>query len=225
MGDTLLVILTAAGLATATGHRATIPAFVLGILHHVAAATAGAGEQPFFQLSQRFEWLAEPVVLAILGALALLEILAENNPDAPELVNLAVKAPKVVAGFIVAAAAVGTVSDSIVLLGASGVLGAGTALGVDTMRSEVKEALNETAGEATEGWTTKALGWLETAWAAVASVLVVVIPILAIVALATVATIWFLRRRAAHALRVPCPRCGRDRHAAARVCPHCRAAI
>src|SRR5687768_8092442 len=104
-------------------------------MHRFAASEAAAGAKPFFVLSDQFAWLSDPKVLAVLGVLAILEFYAERNPDAPEIVNLALKAPKAVLGFIVAAGTVGHLDDNIVLLGTSGLLGSATALGVDTMRA------------------------------------------------------------------------------------------
>jgi hypothetical protein len=222
MDDTLTPILAAAGLAGATGHRAFLPAFALGLWHRIAAASAGAGEAPSFALSQKFEWLGDPTVLAIVGVLALVEFVAERNPDAPELVNLALKVPKAAGGFLVAAAAVGTVDDNVGLLAASGLLGSGISLGVDKMRADVKHAVQEPLSDATGGGSDKALGWLETAWAGFLTVASWLLPLLAALGIATVAAVWFLRRRAEQASRVPCPHCGHLRLPAARVCPGCR---
>src|SRR5262245_63301510 len=123
--SSLAQVLTGTGLAAACGHRAFVPPLLLGLAHRLAAATAASGQQPFFALSPQFAWLADPIVLAILAVLALVEFLAEKNPDAPEIVNLALKLPKAVSGFLCAAAAAGSVSDNLALLSASGVLGSG----------------------------------------------------------------------------------------------------
>jgi len=225
MENALLSLLQAAGLAGASGHRAFIPALVLGILHHVSAAMAGPGVDPTFALGPQFEWLASPVVMGVLGVLTLVEILAEMNPDAPELVNLSLKLPKLVSGFVVVAASVGQVSDSWTLMAASGILGAGTALTVDSLRADVKHTVDESLSDASDGHSTKVIGAGESIWAGVLAVGSVVLPILAAVGLLLLAGIWWGGRRAARAKFVPCPSCGEARHPSATACPHCKAAI
>ena len=223
--NSLMSILQAAGLAGASGHRAFIPALALGVLHHISAAAAGPGVEPTFALGETFIWLADPTVMAILGALTIVELLAEMNPDAPEIVNLALKLPKVVSGFVVSAAAVGTVNDNWVAMAASGVLGAGTAMTVDMVRADVKHSVDAHLSDASDGHSTKVIGATESVWATVMAVGAVVLPIVAAVGLLLIAGIWWGGRRAARAKYVPCPACSEPRHPEARVCPHCRAAI
>jgi hypothetical protein len=223
-GD-LTQILSGAGLAGAAGHRAFLPPLVLGLAHQFAAATAARGEAPFFELSAKFQWLGDPKVIAILAVLAIVEFIAERNPDAPELVNLALKLPKAVSGFICAAAATGRVDENILLLSTSGLLGSGVALGVDKLRADVKHAVQEPLSDATGGGSDKAMGWLETAWAGLLSVLAWLIPILAILALGVVVGVWFARRKIEKAGRVPCPSCGRPCPKGAKVCAGCKAEL
>lgn len=220
--DDLQTILAGAGLAGATGHRAFLPAFVLGLAHRLGAADAASGGQAFFQLSQRFEWLGDPKVLAVIGVLAVIEFIAERNPDAPEVVNLALKAPKAVMGFIVAAGTVGTVNDNFALMAASGLFGSATSLGVDTMRASVKHAVQEPLSDATHGASDKAMGWLETAWAGFLSVMSWVLPIVAILGIVTLVGVWLARKRIEKAGRVACGHCGFARHPKAKVCPGCK---
>ncbi len=224
MENALLALLQAAGLAGASGHRAFIPALALGILHHVAAATAGGGD-PTFALGPPFAWLADPVVMGVLGVLTLIEILAEMNPDAPEIVNLALKLPKLVSGFVVVAASVGQVSESWTLMAASGVLGAGTALTVDTLRADVKRTVDESLSDASDGHSTKIIGGAESIWAGVLATLAIWAPIVAGAGLLLLIGIWWGGRRAARAKFVPCPACNKDRHPEATACPHCKTTI
>lgn len=220
--DDLNTVLAGAGLAGATGHRAFLPAFVLGLAHRIGAADAASGGQAFFQLSQRFEWLSDPKVLTVLGVLALIEFIAERNPDAPEIVNLALKAPKAVMGFIVVAGTVGKVDDNFALMAASGLFGSATSLGVDTMRASVKHAVQEPLSDATHGASDKAMGWLETAWSGFLSVMSWVLPIVAILGIGVLVGLWFARKRIEKAGRVPCEHCGFPRHPQAKVCPGCK---
>lgn len=225
MEGALMSLLQAAGLAGASGHRAFIPALALGVLHHISAAAAGAAGDPTFALSQDFVWLADPIVMSVLGALTIVEILAEMNPDVPELVNLSLKLPKLVSGFVVVAASVGQVSESWTLMAASGVLGAGTALTVDSLRAEVKHTVDDSLSDASDGHSTKVIGAGESVWAGVLAVAAVVLPILAAVGLLLLAGIWWGGRRAARAKFVPCPSCGEPRHPEATACPSCKAEI
>jgi hypothetical protein len=225
MEGALMSLLQAAGLAGASGHRAFIPALALGILHHISAAAAGPGVDPTFALGADFAWLADPVVMSVLGALTLVEILAEMNPDAPELVNLSLKLPKLVSGFVVVAASVGQVSESWTLMAASGVLGAGTALTVDSLRADVKHTVDETLSDASDGHSTKAIGAGESVWAGLLAVGAIVFPIIAAVGLLLLVGIWWGGKRAARAKHVPCPECGAMRHPQASVCPSCKQAI
>ncbi len=224
MGASLLAILSAAGLAGAAGHRASIPALALGVLHHVAGMTAGGGE-PFFALGERFDWLANPGVMGILGVLAIIEVLAEANPDMPELTELALKAPKLAAGFLVVGATVGTMDDSLMLLTTSGVLGAGTALVVDNVRADIKRAIDEPLADATDGGSTKAMALAETGWAAGLSVAAIVVPVAVLGAAGILFFVWKGKSAASKARMIPCPACGEQRHAEATACPHCQAAI
>ena len=186
----LMSILTAAGLAGASGHRAFIPVLGLGALHHYAAMTVEAGKEPFFALSESFAWVADPVVMSVLGVLAVVEILAEMNPDVPELVNLAGKLPKAAAGFIATAALVGTLNENAMLLGASGLLGGAGALTVDSLRAQVKSNLDEPLADASDGWSTKLFSVAETGWSAGMVVVAFAAPVLVLLAGGALFALW-----------------------------------
>ncbi len=213
----LMQLFQAAGLAGASGHRAFIPALAMGMWHHL---------DPNFTLSETFAWLGDPVVMAVLGALTLVELLAEMNPDAPEIVNLSLKLPKLVSGFVVVAASVGQMSnDNMPAMIASGILGAGTALTVDSLRANVKHSVDESLADTTDGHSTKVIGAVETAWAGALAVAAVVAPVIAAIGILLLVGIWWGGRRAARAKFVACPACGEPRHPSATACPHCQAAI
>jgi uncharacterized membrane protein len=221
MASEVMQILTGAGLAGASGHRAFLPPLLLGLAHRMAAGDP----EPWFQLSEKFQWMGDTKVLVILSVLTLVEYLAEKNPDAPELVTLALKAPKAVSGFLVAAAAMGTVDDSVLALSASGILGTATSLGVDTMRAGVKHAIQQPLSDATHGVSDKAMGAAETAWSGFMTYLAWVVPILALVGIGVLVAVWLGRKKVAQANRVPCPKCGIARHPEAKVCPGCREVV
>jgi len=225
MASELMQVLTGAGLAGAAGHRAFIPPLALGLMHRFAAAGATAGVEPWFKLSQKFEWLGDPKVLAILGVLAVIEYVAERSPDAPELVTLALKLPKAASGFLVAAAGVGQMDESLVALTASGVLGSATSLGVDTLRAGVKHAVQQPLSDATHGHSDRLMGSAETAWSGFLTYLAWVVPIVAILALGLLVGVWFGRKKVEKANRVACSKCGYLRHPDAKVCPECKAVV
>jgi uncharacterized protein DUF4126 len=217
----LTAILSSAGLAGATGHRAFIPAFLLGLFHHVAPLIGSS----FSLAGGKFVWLADPVVMSALGALMILEYVAEANPDLPEITEWALKAPKLIAGFVVVAAMVGTMDASMTTMVASGVLGAGTALTVDGLRAKVKHALNDSVGDATDGGSTKAMALAETGWSMGLTAIAVVVPIL--VAVAAVVSFGIYKGKGALTGNkfVPCPTCDQPRHPEATACPYCKESI
>jgi hypothetical protein len=225
MPETLVAILTGAGLAGAAGHRAFVPAFLLGLLHQLAAGMAGASGEPFFALGDSFAWLSHPAVLVVLGGLTVLEYVAEANPDIPELTEWALRAPKMVSGFLVVAATVGSVDGNLMLLVGSGVLGAGTALGVDKIRSSVKRLVDEPLRDASDGASTKTMAVAETGWSVGMTVVAIVAPVLVLAGAVVLFLAWKGGGAAAKARKVPCPSCGESCHPEATACPHCRAAI
>ena len=77
----------------------------------------------YFELSDPYLWIASPPVLAVVGVLALVEILADLSPDLSELADLAGYLPSAIAGFIALSAVTGVVDDSLLRLAVSGVLG------------------------------------------------------------------------------------------------------
>ena len=196
----IVELFQAAGLAGASGHRAFVPALALGVWHHM---------DNNFALSESFAWLADPVVMGVLGVLTLVEPMAEMNPDAPEIVNLSLMLPKLASGFVVVAASVGHMTnDNLPAMVASGILGAGAAFTVDGLRAEVKHSVDETLSDTTDGHSTKVIGTAETAWAAALSIAAVVAPVVAAVGILLLVGIWWGGRRAAKAKFVGCPACG-----------------
>jgi hypothetical protein len=222
----LWAIFTATGLAGAAGHRAFLPALGLGALHRLSAALAtSAGGEPLFALSDGYLWLADPAVMAVLGLLVLVELVAEANEDLPELVEWSQKLPKAVAGFLMASAAVGTVHDDVGALLASGILGAGVSMGVDTLRIGVKRTAFEPLGATLGPWGTRGYSLAESGWSLGVVLASVLLPVLGVAAVVAVAATWFATRRMEARRRVPCPRCGEKIHRRARVCAHCRAEV
>jgi hypothetical protein len=134
-------IFTTFGIGFAAGYRAAIPALLLGVVHHTQ----------YFELAERWQWLASPAVISILAVIAIVEIAADRMPESAELVELASWLPKAVVGFIGAAAAMGTVDSNVWALGASGLLGAGVAAATDRLRIGARRQTRELADSGAGG--------------------------------------------------------------------------
>ena len=125
---TLMSYLAGLGLASGAGAKAFIPVLALGAFHYT----------DYFELSARGRWIADPVVMVVIGILVIVEIAADAIPEVGEWLDTVGYLPKVVAGFIVLAAATGEVHSSLVELTASGLLGGGTAAVAHAVRTKVR---------------------------------------------------------------------------------------
>ena len=132
----LLSYMTAFGLASGAGGRASMVLFSLGIFHHTA----------YFNLSESFLWVASVPVLFVLGALTLVEVLADLHPELSELNDMAQYLPSLVSGFIAFAAVTGDVDSSLLQLVASGVMGGATSSVVRYARNQVSNIVRMSDG-------------------------------------------------------------------------------
>ena len=57
--ESLMTYMAAFGIAAGAGAKAFIPVLALGAFSYT----------PYFELSSRFEWIADPMVMAVLGVL------------------------------------------------------------------------------------------------------------------------------------------------------------
>jgi len=135
-----MTLLAGFGLASSAGAKAFIPVLLLGGLHHTK----------YFELSDRFLWIADPAVMIVLGVLVVLEIVVDAHPDLGRFSDVAAYLPKVVAGFLAFAAVTGRLDSDLVQLGTSGVLGGGTAASVHWLRNQVRRPFRDLAEEAHE---------------------------------------------------------------------------
>ncbi len=62
--ESLMTYMAAFGLASGAGAKAVIPVLALGAFSYT----------PYFELSQRFAWIADPAVMIVLGVLVFVEI-------------------------------------------------------------------------------------------------------------------------------------------------------
>jgi hypothetical protein len=100
---------------------------------------------PYFELGPTWLWLASPVVMSILGVLVLVEFLADRSPEFAELTEFAGWLPKAVVGFLLVAASMGELDGDLSSLVASGLLGAGIAVGTDRIRVGARKKTRELA--------------------------------------------------------------------------------
>ena len=209
--ESLMTYMAAFGLATGAGAKAFIPILALGAFSYT----------PYFELADRFAWIADPVVMGILGVLVIVEIAVDSHPDLGRFSDVAAYLPKFVAGFIGFAAVTGQLDPSLSELGASGLLGGGTAAGVHWLRNKVRSPFRDVAEDAHEGAGTFAtIGEAGTS-AALAGSAVMMPPLSAALALVLVGGSAVVAQKAA-ARRVPCRHCGEPIRPGALVCVHCK---
>lgn len=206
----LMSYMAAFGLATGAGAKAFIPLFALGAFHYT----------PYFELGERWRWIADPVVMAVLGVLIVIEILVDAHPELGRFSDVVAYLPKFVAGFIAFAAATGTVDGSLTSLAASGVLGGGTASGVHWLRNQVRrpfrdaaEHLHETVG--------KGASLAEAGTSATVASGAILAPPLALGAAIALAAVALVVSRRLDGRRVACVHCSGPIRPGASICLHC----
>jgi hypothetical protein len=209
--ESLMTIMAAFGLSAGAGAKAFIPVLALGAFSYTS----------YFELSERFAWIADPAVMAILGVLVIVEIIVDAHPDLGRFSDVASYLPKIVAGFIGFAAMTGTLNDSMIQLGASGVLGGTTAAGVHWLRNQVRRPFRDFAEDAHES-AGKLASVSEAGASATLAGTAFVAPPLSMFVLLGFVTVSVVTLRAVSSRRVACEHCGGDIRPGALVCPHCR---
>jgi hypothetical protein len=212
--ESLMTYMAAFGLAAGAGAKAVIPLLALGVFSYT----------PYFELSQRFAWIADPAVMIVLGVLVFIEILVDAHPDLGRFSDIAAYLPKVVAGFLGFAAVTGTLDDSLVQLGSSGVLGGGTAAGVHWLRNQVRRPFRDLA-EDTHETVGKFASVGEAGASAALSGTALVAPPLSALLLVGFVAVSVVAMRTVDGRRIPCERCGEAIRPGALVCPHCKAEL
>lgn len=210
--ETLMTYMAAFGLATGAGAKAFIPILALGAFHYT----------PYFELTERFAWIADPLVMSILGVLVVIEIIVDSHPDLGRFSDVASYLPKIVAGFIGFAAVTGQLDSDVAQFGASGVLGGGTAAGVHWLRNKVRQPFRDFAEDTHESAGKLASLTEAGASASLAGTAVVVPPVSMALALVLVGGSAVVVRRTA-GRRVACRVCGEPIRPGALVCIHCKA--
>lgn len=209
--ETLMTYMAAFGLATGTGAKAFIPILALGAFSYT----------PYFQLAERFAWIADPLVMVILGVLVVVEIVVDAHPDLGRFSDIASYLPKIVAGFIGFAAVTGQLDSDVAQLGTSGLLGGATAAGVHWLRNKVRSPFRDFAEDAHEGAAKVASLSEAGASATLAGTAMIVPPVSMVLAVALVGGSAAMARRA-DGRRVACVHCGELIRPGALVCLHCK---
>lgn len=209
--ETLMTYMAAFGIATGAGAKAFIPILALGAFSYT----------PYFELTGRFAWIADPMVMGILGVLVVLEIVVDSHPDLGRFSDVVAYLPKIAAGFIGFAAVTGQLDPDVAQLGASGVLGGGTAAGVHWLRNKVRQPFRDLAEDTHESAGKVASLSEAGASAALSGTAMVVPPVSMVLALALVGGSVAVARRA-EGRRVPCVHCAEPIRPGALVCVHCK---
>lgn len=209
--ESLMSYMAAFGIAAGAGAKAFIPILALGAFSYT----------PYFDLSSRFGWIGDPMVMAVLAALVVAEIVVDAHPDLGRYSDVVSYLPKVVAGFIAFAAVTGRVDDDLVQLGTSGVLGGGTAAGVHWLRNQVRRPFRDLAEDAHES-VGKLASLGEAGASATLAGTALLAPPVSMLLLGGFAASGLFAVRAADRRRVACLHCGEPIRPGALVCPHCR---
>ena len=172
--DLALSIALGVGLAAAAGFRVFLPLLVM-------SAAAVTGNLP---VSEGFAWLATPTALAMLGAAALLEVLAYYIPGVDNLLD-ALAAPAAVAAGIIASAAVMTDLPPLVKWTTAVIAGGGAAGLIHSGNA----ALRASSTLATGGLANPLVATAELAGGLLVSLLALVAPLAALALLVVVGVV------------------------------------
>lgn len=208
----LMSYLAGFGLASGAGAKAFIPVLALGAFHYTE----------YFELSDRWLWIADPAVMVVLGLLVVAEIVADAVPEFGEWLDAVGYLPKVAAGFIAFAAATGDLHDSLLELAASGLLGGGTAAAGHWIRTRIRRPFRMLV-EDLHPFAGRFASVSEAGVSAAVSGSAMVVPPLSLLLFGAVATVTLIVTSSMDRRRVPCTACGEPIRPGALVCPHCRA--
>ncbi|MBI2213996.1 MAG: DUF4126 family protein [Acidobacteria bacterium] len=212
--EDIVSYLTAFGLATGAGTKATIPVVALGLFHYT----------PYFELSPQWAWIASPPVLAVLIVMLVVELWADAHPELGAWSDRTGYLPTIVSGFIAFAASTGEIDSSLLQLAASGLLGSGTAVGVRMVRNFVRRPLRDHVESTHHGVGNMATA-SEAAFAGAVSSAAFLAPlvagILALGAIVVAAGLGAVTREG----KIACPKCGAKIDPRALVCASCRAEV
>ncbi len=168
--------LSAFGLSTAAGLNAYVPLLVVGILSQLG----------YVQLNEPYNLIASPIVLIVVGVLALLDFVGDKVPAVDHFLHAAGLVIHPIAGallFIAANSSTGSVHPVIAAI--CGLVLAGATHGV-------RAAIRPVATTATAGTANPVLSFAEDTTSLILSVLAVILPVVAFVCVLILAIVMFV---------------------------------
>ncbi len=180
--DPVTAVLTGLGLAGAAGLNAYVPLLVVGIL----------GRLDVLHLTAPYDVLSSTPVLVVLGALLLVEVLADKVPGVDSINDVVQTVVRPAAGAVLFAASIGIGTDLPPWVGV--VAGIITTGGVHATKAVARPAINVS----TAGVGGPVVSVLEDVTSLVASLLAVLAPVVLLVLVvvgAWLARRWWVRRR------------------------------
>lgn len=178
-------LLAALGLSTTAGLRAYLPLLILGIASHIQ----GPSGAPLIPLQQNFELLGNPLVLAVLAVLALVEFLADKVPGVDHVNDAIHTVIRPITGALIMVGSANSLSD--VFPPVAAVVGAGLALSTHTVKASSRAASTAT----TAGTANPFASLLEDLLVVVTTILLVLAPVIGfIVLVALMLLVWRMLR-------------------------------
>jgi hypothetical protein len=186
----LTTLLTALGLSSTAGLRAYLPLLILGI----ASDIRGPDGNALLPVQDQFHVLGNPLVLAVLAVLVILEFLADKVPGVDHVSDVIHTVIRPVAGALIMVGSANTLSDT----GTTGkviaaTLGAVVALATHSMKASTRAAVTTT----TAGVGNPIASFLEDVLVIVVILLLVLAPIVGFIALVLLLILFFKAARAA----------------------------
>lgn len=188
----MLELLTGAGLALSAGLNAYIPLIALGLL---------ARFSPLVDLPAGWDWLTQPWVLGVLGALVVVEFVADKVPSVDHLNDIAQTVVRPAAGGVAFAAGSASVTPAVAAPGdfytssalVPFLLGAALALLVHLAKAATRPVVNLY----TAGTGAPVISVVEDIISVTLALLAILVPVLVVVFVATlvVVTVGAVRRR------------------------------
>ena len=183
LAEFLPALALAMALAAAAGLRAWLPLFAAGALARLGA----------FELGPSFQFLSSDKALVLFGVATAIEVIGDKIPALDHALDVIGTPLRPLAGALLAASILGTVTDPLT----SSVLGIAVGAPTALVPHVAKSALRAASSVATGGLANPALSFVEDAVTVVLLILAVLVPLLVVALLAAcvLLAVRFLRRR------------------------------
>jgi hypothetical protein len=185
LAEFLPALAMAIALAAVAGLRAWLPLLAAG----------GLARLGVLDLGQPFQFLASDQALVLFGVATAIELVGDKIPAVDHALDIVGTPLRPVAGAVLAASVLGSVTDPLTSLVLGTAVGAPTAL----VPHAAKAALRAVSTTATGGLANPALSFVEDALSVVLLILAVLVPLVVVGLLAAtlfLASRWLRRRRA-----------------------------